>query len=131
MKLGLDTRERADEESEPISVRVAERVARIFQVFLGLGLALVVLGSAITIAGTGGLPEETIPATELPGRLLEGNGDAMLTLGILVFLAGPVLGVLALAVGTLRQGDRRTGLLAMLVLVIVASAPFVRVVGGR
>jgi uncharacterized membrane protein len=105
-------------------------LARIFDVFLGLGLALVIVGSGIEITRTGGLPEETIPVSELLRRLLEGNGDAMLTLGILVFLAGPMLGVLALVVSALRQGDRRTGLLAMLLLIIVASAPLLRAVGG-
>ncbi|MER3408302.1 MAG: hypothetical protein C4292_06135 [Nitrososphaera sp.] len=84
----------------------------------------------LEIASEGRLPEQAVPAGELPHLLLAGDGDALLTLGILVFLSGPVLGVLALAVSYLRSGDRRSGLLALLVLVIVGSVPLIRLLRG-
>ena len=105
-------------------------LARIFRVMLGLGLVLVVVGSLLEIASDGRLPERTVPAGALPHLVLAGDGDALLTLGILVFLTGPVLGVLALAVSYLRSGDRRSGLLALLVLVIVGSVPLIRLLRG-
>uniref|UniRef100_A0A831TB65 DUF1634 domain-containing protein n=2 Tax=Thermorudis TaxID=1649508 RepID=A0A831TB65_9BACT len=123
------------EREEPAATLAGETaivtlLARIFQVMLGLGLLLVVAGSLLEIAGDGQLPEQTVPASEVPRLLLEGDGDALLTLGILVFLAGPVLGVLALAISYFRSGDRRSGVLALLVLVIVGSVPLIRLLRG-
>lgn len=128
------TRLRREREESPVTPAgeavVADLLARIFQVMLGLGLVLVVVGSLLEIASDGRLPQQTVPAGEIPQRLLGGDGDALLTLGILVFLTGPVLGVLALAITYLRSGDRRSGLLALLVLIIVGSVPLFRLLRG-
>ena len=124
-------RVRDESTAAPIGEATIEALlARIFRVILGSGLVLVVIGSLLEIASEGRLPEQTVPAGDVPRLLLEGDGDALLTLGILVFLAGPVLGVLALAISYLRSGDRRSGLLALLVLVIVGSVPLIRLLRG-
>ncbi len=124
-------REREEPTVTPAGEAAIEALlARVFRAMLGLGLVLVVAGSLLEIASDGRLPEQTVPAGDVPRLLLEGDGDALLTLGILVFLAGPVLGVLALAVSYLRSGDRRSGLLALLVLIIVGSVPLIRLLRG-
>lgn len=110
--------------------RAGQLVARIFQAVLAAGMLLVVVGSIVELVTTGRLPDTTVPAGQLPQLVVRGDGDAVLTLGILVFLLGPVCGVLALAYAYVRAGDRRTGLLALLVLVIVGSAPLVRLLRG-
>jgi len=123
------------EREEPAATLAGETaivtlLARIFQVMLGLGLLLVVAGSLLEIAAAGQLPVQPVPASGVPRLPLEGDGHAVLTRGILEFLAGRVLVVLALAISYFRSGDRRSGVLALLVLVIVGSVPLIRLLRG-
>lgn len=128
------TRQRRKREESPVTLAgeaaIEVLLARIFRVMLGLGLVLVIVGSLLEIASDGRLPEQTVPAGEIPRRLLEGDGDALLTLGILIFLCGPALGVLTLVVSYIHSGDRRSGLLALLVFLIVLSVPLIHVLRG-
>ena len=89
---------------------------------LGIGLALLGLGSLGALAGPGALPTSVVDVRCLPTGLASFDPAAVLTLGILVLLVTPAAAVAHLAVAWLRAGDRPHGAVATGVLAIIVGS---------
>jgi uncharacterized membrane protein len=95
------------------------RLGTLLRVLLWLGIALVVAGAALELAHGGTLQHSALAVRDLPAGLAALQGNALLTLGLLVFLASPPLGLAYLTGSFLRGGDWPYALAALAVLAIV------------
>ncbi len=97
-------------------------LAFVLRIAGGIGVVLVVIGSVIAVVTQRNLPTTTIQFETLPGSLLTLDPGAILTLGIMMFVAGPVFGVGYLALAFLRIHDRLYALISAVVLLILMSS---------
>lgn len=121
--------ERAGCDEEELG-RVAQRVARLYRLWLALVLALLAVGTALDLLEDGRMKAETVSLTRLPAALAEADPAAFESLALLTVTFGPVLGVASVLVACARRGDRRTVALAAIVLLIVAALPITRSLRG-
>ncbi len=121
--------ERAGCDEEELG-RVAQRVARLYRLWLALVLALLAVGTALDLVEDGRMKAETVSLTRLPAALAEADPAAFESLALLTVTFGPVLGVTSVLVACARRGDRRTVALAAIVLLIVAALPITRSLRG-
>lgn len=101
---------------------ISDHLAVALRVAGGLGVALVLIGTVIAVITEGRLPTATVQIGTLPGSLLRFQPDAILTLGIMMFVAAPVFGLGYLAQAFLRIHDRLYALIAAVVLLILVSS---------
>lgn len=101
---------------------IGAHLALVLRAAGGLGVALVVIGTVIALITQGHLPTTTVRFETLPGSLLRLDPDAILTLGIMMFVAAPAFGLAYLAQAFLRIHDRLYALIAVVVLLILASS---------
>ncbi|HET7035418.1 MAG TPA: DUF1634 domain-containing protein, partial [Thermomicrobiaceae bacterium] len=64
-------------------------LATVLRVLMYSGLAIILLGTALALARHGNLPTPVTQVTALPGQLAGLHSDAILSLGILIFLCSP------------------------------------------
>jgi uncharacterized membrane protein len=118
------TRERTEvreaEAEEP--VYIGAHLAVVLRIAAGIGVVLVVIGTAIAALTQGRLPTATVHISTLPGLLVRLDPDAILTLGIMMFVAAPAFGLAYLAQAFLRTSDRLYALVAAVVLLILVSS---------
>lgn len=96
------------------------------------GVALVAIGTLAAAAA--GIPAlDTTPSTlaALPDGLLAAEPQALLLAGMLVLCSGPLLRLAASAAAFLVGGDRRTALLALVVVAAVALNVALAAAGAR
>ena len=99
-------------------------LSRLLRVVVDLGMVLIGLGAVLGVARDGRFPDATVPVGRVGGGVLDGDSAAVLTLGILVLLAGPGCAVLYLALGFAHQRDWRFAAIALAVaLLLVVSVP--------
>lgn len=101
---------------------IGAHLAIVLRVAAGLGVVLVLIGTVIVAITQGRLPTATVPMGMLPGSLLRLEPDAILTLGIILFVATPALGLAYLTQAFLRTSDRLYALIAAAVLLILISS---------
>ncbi len=101
---------------------IVERLALVLRVAGGLGVALVIIGTVIAVITAGRLPTATVQIGTLPGSLLRFNPDAILTTGIMMFVAAPAFGLGYLVQAFLRTRDRLYALIAAVLLLILISS---------
>lgn len=123
--MGIEaSRRRPDEAISEREHLVVDRLARLLKWSLAVGIALVVLGSLVSLGTDRRLPTATVPISELPALLSRLDGDAFITLGILALLISPGVGLVYLAGAYASMHDRRFALLALAVLLIlIISVP--------
>lgn len=121
--------ERAGCDEEELG-RVAQRVARLYRLWLALVLALLAVGTVLDLVEDGKMKTETVSLTQLPAALADADPAAFESLALLTVALGPVLGVAFVLIACARQGDRRTVTLAAIVLLIVAALPITRSIRG-
>jgi uncharacterized membrane protein len=107
------------EESDRV---IARHLALVQRVTLILGLALVLIGTAFELSHRGHIGTAAVTLVELPARLAGLHGDAILTLGLLVLLGAPAVGLVYLAVALLRAKDKLHALFAVIVLSILLGS---------
>jgi len=95
------------------------RLGTLLRGLLWLGVVLVVAGSVLELLRAGALPHATVALRDLPAGLAALQGNAVLTLGLLVFLISPPVGLAYLAASFLRAGNWRFALAATVVLAVV------------
>ena len=118
------TRERAgvrDAEAEEPGF-IGAHLAIVLRVAARIGVALVAMGTVISAITQGRLPMATVHIRTLPGLLVRLDPDAILTLGIMMFVAAPAFGLAYLAQAFLRTSDRLYALVAVAVLLILVSS---------
>lgn len=98
---------------------IARHLAWTQRVTLSLGLALVLIGTGLELALRGRIGTSAVSLSELPGQLASLHGDAILTLGILVLLGAPAIGLVYLVIALLAAKDRLHALFAAIVLSIL------------
>jgi uncharacterized membrane protein len=118
-------------EAEPALVQEAEveepgfigaHLAVVLRVAGGIGVALVIIGTVLAVTTQGRLPTVTVDIGSLPESLLRLDPDAILTLGIMMFVAAPAFGVAYLVQAFLRIHDRLYAAIAAVVLLILVSS---------
>ncbi len=118
-------------EVEPALVQEAEaeepgfigaHLAIILRLAAGIGVVLVIIGTIVAVITQGRLPTVTVDIGSLPGSLLRLDPDAILTLGIMMFVAAPAFGVAYLVQAFLRIHDRLYAAIAAVVLLILVSS---------
>jgi uncharacterized membrane protein len=95
------------------------RLGSLLRALLWLGTALVLAGTALELSQRGGLQHAMVRFTALPAGLAALQGNALLTLGVLVFLASPPVSLAYLTLSFLRAGEWRYAAAAAVVLAIV------------
>ncbi len=110
---------------------LSQRLARLYRRWLTGSLLLLVLGTLLDLFDDGRLSSTPVPLHALPSALWRGDPGAVESLALLFLVFGPVAGLLTMLVVSVRHGDRRTALLALAVILVVATLPIVRAVGGR
>ncbi|MCM8745201.1 DUF1634 domain-containing protein [Thermomicrobium sp. CFH 73360] len=111
--------------------RLSQLLARLYRFWLALALLLLSIGTVLDLVDDRTLATETVPLADLPRALIHMDPAAFESLALLIVAFGPVAGLLTIIVSTVRQGDRRTAGVAVLLLVVVAVLPIVRSLGGR
>lgn len=96
-----------------------DRLGTLLRLLLWLGIVLVVAGSALELLHAGGLPHATVSLGALPAGLAGLKGAAVLTLGLLVFLVSPPLGLAYLLFSFIRARDWTFALVTLIVLTVV------------
>src|SRR5687767_1603051 len=101
---------------------IVERLALVLRVAGGLCVTLVIIGTVVAVITAGRLPTATVQISTLPGSLLRFNPDAILTTGIMMFVAAPAFGLGYLVQAFLRTRDRLYALIAAVLLLILISS---------
>lgn len=119
--------------TDPQMRRLERRISDLLRVGVLLSLGLIVLGSTLTFLhhpeyGTSGAdlarlthPGAAFPHTwgELTGGLMQGHGQSIVLLGLLVLIATPFVRVGVSVIAFLRHGDRVYALITLGVLVLL------------
>lgn len=95
------------------------RLGGLLHILLWIGTAQVLAGAILALLREGRLPHTTVPIARLAGALATLDGNALLTLGLLVFLASPPIGLIFVTYCFARARDWRFALAAAAVLAIV------------
>lgn len=105
-------------------------LGRLYRWWVRTVVILLLLGTVYDLIVDGSLETETIPLRQLPRALPQMDSAAFESLALVIITLGPVSGLLAAVVYSLHRGDRRTGLLAFLALLVLAALPIVRLLAG-
>jgi len=111
--------------------RLAGLIARLYRAWLLLTLGLLAVGLVLDLVEDGTVERATVPLPDLPAALLRGDPAALESTALLFVILGPVIGLVTVFGYCFRSGDRRTAVLAALVLAVVAVLPVARTLGGR
>lgn len=116
------TDEQSAKEDTNSSGDSVSHLAIVLRVMLTLGIALIILGSAVGLIRHGALPTPVIAVKQLPTQLAQLDAAAILTLGVLVFLITPATAIAYMGISYARARDRLYTLIAAAVFgIIIAS----------
>ncbi len=101
---------------------IGAHLAVVLRLAAAIGVVLVIIGTVVAVITQGRLPTVTVRIGTLPEALLRLQPDAILTLGIMMFVAAPAFGLAYLAQAFLRIHDRLYALIAAVVLLILVSS---------
>jgi len=118
-----DETTRCDEEALG---HLSDRLARLYRFWLAIVLVALAVGTPLDLIEDRQLETQTVPLSGLVSRLTAGDPAALETAALLVVTLGPVAGLVLITASCARSGDRRTALLALTVLVVVAALPVAR-----
>ena len=118
-----DETTRCDEEALG---HLSDRLARLYRFWLAIVLVVLAVGTALDLIEDRQLETQTVPLSGLVSPLTAGDPAALETAALLVVTLGPVAGLVLIIASCARSGDRRTALLALTVLVVVAALPVAR-----
>lgn len=112
---------------EPIVERLPhaalyQRVIRSLDVGQVVSAVIIVLALAIIVINGDNLPRDTVPFTNLLDPLLEGDGDAILSLGILALILTPLIYVGAGLYTFIRERDRLFVIVTLVLIGILATS---------
>ena len=112
-----------ERELTPDPVMLVYRIARgaLITGFL-VTLALVVVTLVLAIATGDPVAQSTLPLSDLPAAIGDGDPSAVAELAIFAIVLTPVLTTLAIVVGFLRIGDRTFAAVSLLVLVVLSAS---------
>ncbi len=104
-----------------------ERLGWAVHVSLLTGLAfsgtLLILGATLSLASHDVRSEQRPPGVgTIASQAMQGNGSAILDLGILILMLTPILRVLVLAIGWLLAKEWRFAAIALCVLALLATS---------
>ncbi|WP_448575245.1 hypothetical protein [Thermomicrobium sp.] len=125
------TRDDATRCHEEALGQLSDRLARLYRLWLAIVLVVLVVGTALDLIEDRQLETHTVPLSGLLARLTAGDPAALETAALLIVALGPVAGLVMIVANCARSGDRRTALLALAVLVVVAVLPVARSFAGR
>lgn len=83
------------------------------------GASLLAVGLVVALIRGEELRDQVDPFADVPGAILDGKAAGIVDLAILALMATPLATVIVVATGFFRVGDRRYGLLSLLVLGIL------------
>ncbi len=112
MSESIEARQERDEELAPVYAAAIKALTTGFRV----GAALLVLGLAVAAAKRESLQTEVDSFGRVLPEILDGNASGIIDLAILAMMMTPLVTVVVVAIGFLRAGDRRYGLLSFVVL---------------
>jgi|SRR5580704_4909472 uncharacterized membrane protein len=106
---------------------INERLGWAVHVSLLTGLvisgALLILGATLSLASREVRPGQRPPGVRtIASQAMQGNGSAILYLGILILMLTPILRVLVLAIGWLLEKEWRFAAIALCVLALLATS---------
>lgn len=120
--------ERAPRRREAIPTEVTLRLASRLRLITGVGILLLIVGVVIDLVQVGNLPDVTVRPSDLPTLLGALDGDAIVTLGLLILLVAPAYGLVSLGSAFARQRDWLYAVLAGLVLAILGLSVVIALV---
>ncbi|HVX30695.1 MAG TPA: TSUP family transporter, partial [Nitrolancea sp.] len=94
----------------------------VIRVMLTLGMAFILIGTAIGLVQDGALPTPVISFSNLPSMLADFNAAAFITLGILVCLITPATYIFYMGISYARAGDWLYTLIAGIVFLIIMGS---------
>jgi len=80
------------------------------------GAGILLLGLVVSLIKREALNTQVDPFADILPTLFDGKPAAIIDLAILTFMATPLLTVVVVAIGFMRAGDRRYGMLSFIVL---------------
>ncbi|HEY8446110.1 MAG TPA: DUF1634 domain-containing protein [Thermomicrobiales bacterium] len=83
------------------------------------GAALLALGLLVALIRGEPLSEQTDPFTEVIPKILDGHAAGIVDLAILTLMATPVVTTLVVALAFFSSGDRRYGVITLIVLAVL------------
>lgn len=100
-------------------------IAIVLAIGLAISLTLLVVGEIVALA-SGGVPEHTVPVSDLIHAFRSDLRHAFVSLGVLCLLSTPVVGVLVALVGFVRRREWRfvgvtTLILSILTVSVIAA----------
>jgi uncharacterized membrane protein len=109
-------------------------VARLLTIGTYLSVGLLAIGVLLmALAGISPVDASMQPLDlgRIPAELIAGRPEGFLWLGLLAAIATPLGRVASSLVGYIRGGERRMAVIAVAILVVVATAVVVGVIAGR
>ena len=135
--MGITTSSRSATEDSPaedapiFADTAVASLSSVYRFMLALGIALIVLGSAVGLIRHHILPTPVIGISHLPSQLVHLDSAAILTLGVLVFLITPASAIAFMAYSYFKAQDRLYTLISSVVFgIIVASIVVAWLSGG-
>ncbi|MBA2662336.1 MAG: DUF1634 domain-containing protein [Bradymonadaceae bacterium] len=104
----------------PDNSRAEGRLGHVFRGICAVGLGLVVIGASWQLARLGTLNGPLVGLGDLVPSLIALEPGALITLGLLVLILGPALGLLTLVLTYIQGRDRRSAFIALIVFAIIA-----------
>jgi uncharacterized membrane protein len=116
--------------STPVSTGpVNDRASTVLKWGFRFSAFLLAVGIAVTLLRGDDISTDAVRLVDIIPGVLDGDGDAIVTLSIVSMIVTPVLATLVVALGFFALGDRRFGRLSLAVLAVLAIsivAAFVR-----
>ncbi len=117
-------------ENPPAVEDAISYLAIVMRIMLTLGIALILIGSAVGLIRHGILPTPVIGITHLPSQVVHLDSAGILTLGILVFLISPATAIAYMGISYARAKDRLYTLVAGVVFCIILGSIVVAWLSG-
>ncbi len=111
--------ERVSQPSNEAIVPVYRAATKVLTWGFRTGAGLLLIGLVVSLIKQEALNTEVDPFGEILPALFDGKPAAIIDLAILAMMATPLLTVVVVAIGFMRAGDRRYGMLSFVVLGIL------------
>ena len=109
-------------DEDPVQTRLYRIIVRILDYGFFLGIGIIILGTALTLAGGDNLSDDVIHLQDLPSELADLEASALVDLGLIVLLLTPLSYVIAALITFLREGDRLFIGVCLLLVVLIGTS---------